>query len=268
MPHQAPETTSSIPSTTAPSRGADSSEFELAVPAAILLSAVLVAGSILYGSSDLGARLRDLRTSPPVTAVSPAPSPIAAPTTPSAAQLNETDANQKVDVALGAYPVLGKKDAKVTIVEFSDLECPFCEKFDTETFPQLKKEYIDTGKVRFAYRHYILPSHSNAPKAAEAVACANGQGKSWELIEAIFSDQKNITVADLKKKAAAAGLNATRFDRCLDSGEKKSEVDQDQSEGTKAGVTGTPTFFINGKRLVGAQPFSQFQAAIERELAN
>ncbi len=241
----------------------ESFEVDLTLPVTVIIAALIVGGSILYGARDLGARLADIQRPPAVAQASSAP---AAPSAP-AAQQNAPDPNRKVDVALGNNPVLGKKDAKVTIVEFSDLQCPFCERFDTETFPQLKKAYIDTGKVRFAYRHFPLPIHPQAPKAAEAAACANSQGKFWEVVAEIFRDQSNIQVADLKQKAARIGLSASQFDRCLDSGEKKSEVDRDQSDGSTAGVTGTPTFFINGRPLVGAQPFSQFQAVIERELA-
>ncbi|KAA0255637.1 DsbA family protein [Acidobacteria bacterium ACD] len=260
MPQQTSEARLAVD--TAPSRKGDSASIDITVPVAVVVGALIVAGSVLWGSGTIGARLSVEPKGSNTAVVSSAPPVPSAP----AAQQNAPDPNQRVDVSTGIYPILGKKDAKVTIVEFSDLECPFCEKFDTETFPQLKKEYIDTGKVRFAYRHYLLPFHSNAPKAAEAVACARDQGKSWELIDAIFNDQKNITVADLKKKAASLSIKSSQFERCLDSGEKKAEVDKDQSDGTTAGVSGTPTFFVNGKRLVGAQPFSQFKAVIEAEL--
>ncbi len=138
---------------------------------------------------------------------------------------------------------------------------------DDDAFVQLKKEYIDTGKASFSYRQFPLPIHPQAPKAAEAVACANDQGKFWPLVESIFNDQANIQVADLKSKAKALGLNSGTFNSCLDSGEKKAEVDKDQADGTTAGVNGTPTFYINGKVLVGAQPFSAFKAIIDLELA-
>lgn len=263
MSHYPPEETDS--GSRAPARSTtESYVVDLTLPVSIVIGALIVAGSILYGTRDIGARLSDVQKGPAVAAVS---APLPVPSAPTAQQ-NAPDPNRKVDVAVGSYPVLGKKDAKVTIVEFSDLQCPFCERFDKDTFPQLKSAYIDTGKVRFAYRHFPLPIHPQAPKAAEAVACANSQGKAWELINAIFSDQGNIQVADLKKKASSLGLRSSAFDRCLDSGEKKAEVDRDQADGSTAGVTGTPTFFINGRPLVGAQPFSQFQAAIDRELAS
>lgn len=262
MPHHSPEVGDRDSGVRPPAP--EPFEVDFTLPVTIIVGALIVGGSILYGARDLGARLTDLQKPSAVAQVSSAPVVPSAP----AAQANAPDPNRKIEVALGNNPVLGKKEAKVTIVEFSDLQCPFCERFDTETFPQLKKEYIDTGKVRFAYRHLPLPIHPQAPKAAEAAACANSQGKFWEFIGAVFNDQANIQVADLKQKASRIGLSSSQFDRCLDSGEMKAEVDRDQADGAAAGVSGTPTFFINGRPLVGAQPFSQFQAAIDRELAS
>ena len=167
---------------------------------------------------------------------------------------------------MGPGTILGEEDAPVTIVEFSDLECPFCKRFHDETFPQIKKEYIDTGKAKIVFRHFPLGMHPNAPKAAEAVSCARDQGKEWAMIDAIFVNQQTLDVPALKEKATQLGMNASSFASCLDSGKKKGEVDTDTSEGSAAGVSGTPTFFVNGQRLVGAQPFAQFKTVIDKEL--
>lgn len=240
-------------------------EIDLTLPLAIVIGALIVAGSVIYAGRTVGSSVSE---SQKTSAVAAAPAAPAAPTAPAAAQPAAPDPNKRVNVAVGIYPPLGKKDAKVTIVEFSDLQCPFCKRFHDDAFPQLKREYIDTGKVSFSYRQFPLPIHPQAPKAAEAVACANDQGKFWPLVESIFNDQANIQVADLKSKAKALGLNTSTFDACLDSGEKKAEVDKDTADGTSAGVSGTPTFYINGKVLVGAQPFAQFKTVIDQELAS
>ncbi len=178
-----------------------------------------------------------------------------------------------VDVEEGHLPVLGKKDAKVTIVEFGDLQCPFCRSYFNTSFQQIKKEYIDTGKVKYYFRHYPLPFHAMAKPAAMAVECANEQGKFWELHDLIYVEQEkqgqgtiDFTNDDLKTWAANAGLNTGQFNQCLDSGKYASVVDEDMQAGNTAGVSGTPTFFINGEMIVGAQPFDSFKALIDKNL--
>ena len=246
----------------APTPDPQAREIDLTLPLAIVIGALIIAGSVVYAGRTVSSSFGDLQTSPTVAAAPAAPAAAPSPAQPAA-----PDPNKRVNVAVGVYPPLGKKDAKVTIVEFSDLQCPYCKRFHEDAFPQLKKEYLDTGKASFSYRQFPLPIHPQAPKAAEAVACANDQGKFWPLIESIFADQAKIQVADLKAKAKALGLNSGTFNSCLDSGEKKPEVDKDAADGTTAGVSGTPTFFINGKMLVGAQPFAAFKAVIDQELA-
>jgi protein-disulfide isomerase len=122
------------------------------------------------------------------------------------------------------------------------------------------------GKVRLVFRHFPLSFHANAPKAAEASACADEQGKFWEMHKQLFANQKAITVPELKQHAGAIGLDQAKFDACLDGGSKKAIVDADTKAGSEAGVSGTPAFFINGKLLSGAQPFSEFEKVIEAEL--
>lgn len=178
---------------------------------------------------------------------------------------------QKVDVEVGRLETLGNKDAKVTIIEFSDFQCPFCRSFWRDTFPQIKKEYIDTGKVRFAYRHLPLSFHAAAVPSALASECANEQGKFWEMHDKIFGEQDKqgtgtieYTSDDLKKWAKEIGLN---IDSCLDSKKYANNVTDDEKEAGRIGATGTPTFVVNGQVTVGAQPFASFKTLIDAELA-
>jgi protein-disulfide isomerase len=179
-----------------------------------------------------------------------------------------------VDVSAGDDTVLGKSNAKVTIIEFSDYQCSYCERFYSQTFSQIKTNYIDTGKVKFVYRDFPLSSiHPMAQKAAEASECADEQGKFWEYQDTLFSKQDEWTTADttadltkLKDYAKGLSLDSSKFDTCLDSGKYQKEVEKDEQDGIAAGVQGTPAFFINGQLLSGAQPYSAFQTAIEQAL--
>ena len=188
-----------------------------------------------------------------------------------------------VDVSADDDPVLGEKDAPVEIIEFSDFQCPFCRKFWTDTFSQLKTQYIDTGKAKLVYRDFPLDSiHPMAQKSAEAAQCADEQGKFWEYHDKMYGEQNILdggsiegpvqstvtyTANDLKKWAKDLGLDSSKFDSCLDDGKYEDEVKNDFQDGAQAGVQGTPSFFINGNQLSGAQPFSAFKAAIDAELA-
>ncbi len=179
---------------------------------------------------------------------------------------------------------LGDKNAPVEIIEFSDYQCPFCRKFWTETLPQIKSEYIDTGKVKFVYRDFPLDSiHPGATPAAEAAECVRDQGGDeayFEMHDKIFSEQNILDGGDpisgpvrgtaqfgtteLKKWAQDIGYD---IGSCLDSGKFRSEVQNDLSDAQSAGGRGTPYFVINGKPLSGAQPFSAFKQVIDAELA-
>ena len=161
---------------------------------------------------------------------------------------------------------LGSADAPVTIVEFSDFQCPYCAKFYFETFGQLHEKYIKSGKVKFAYRHFPLSFHENAQKAAEASECAREQNKFWEYADKLFANQKSLGTESLKKYAAELGLDAKKFNECLDSGKAAPLVQADLSDGLEMGVSGTPAFLINEKLISGAQPFSAFETVIEQEL--
>lgn len=165
-------------------------------------------------------------------------------------------------------PLLGNPDAPVTMVEFSDFECPFCGRFWRTTLPEIKERYIKTGKVKFIYRDFPITSiHSNAQKAAEAAECADEQGQFWAYHDLIFQHQDALGVANYKRWAAEIGLDTARFNSCLDAGKYTDEVAKDFRDGQAAGVTGTPTFFINGRSVVGALPFEQLASVIDAALA-
>ncbi len=160
-------------------------------------------------------------------------------------------------------PSKGPDTAKVTIVEFSDFQCPFCSKASS-TVDQVMEQYA--GKVKLVFRHFPLEFHEKAPKAAEASLCADEQKKFWEFHDMMFKNQDKLSVEDLKANATTLGLDATKFNECLDSGKMKKVVDEDTAAGKKVGVSGTPAFFINGTMLSGAQPLEAFKEAIDAEL--
>ena len=162
-------------------------------------------------------------------------------------------------------PARGPENAKVTIVEFSDFQCPFCSKAH-DTVEEVMQSYA--GKVRLVFRHFPLEFHKNAPKAAEAAMCANEQGHFWDYHDSLFKNQAKLEVADLKAHAKALGLDAAKFDGCLDTGKFTTAVKEDQAAGAKLGVSGTPAFFINGVMLSGAQPLEEFKKVIDGEIGS
>jgi len=186
------------------------------------------------------------------------------------------------DIGVDDDAVMGNADAPVEIIEFSDYQCPFCRKFWVDAYPLIKEQYIDTGKVKLAYRDFPLDSiHPMALPSAMAAECVREKGGDeayFEMHDKIFGEQSildggkidspvtttvSYTNQDLVKWAGQLGYDISS---CLESGKYENEVFADQADGGKAGVQGTPAFFINGKLLSGAQPFSAFQAAIESEL--
>jgi protein-disulfide isomerase len=160
-------------------------------------------------------------------------------------------------------PSRGAEKAKVTIVEFSDFQCPYCSRIGS-TLAQVLKEY--DGKVRVVYRQFPLGFHPLARKAAEASLCANDQGKFWELHDRMFANQSKLSVSDLKAAAKDLGLDASKFEVCLDGGTKGAAVEADLRAGQEVGVQGTPSLFVNGVFINGAVPLEQLKATIDREL--
>jgi protein-disulfide isomerase len=163
-------------------------------------------------------------------------------------------------------PSRGPNVAPVTLVEFSDFECPFCGKGRT-IVEDVMKAY--PGKIRLVFRQFPLENlHPHAEKAAEASLCANEQGKFWQFHDKLFDNREKLAIEDLKGYAKALGLNTSKFDQCLDSGQFTARVKADQEAGSKVGVSGTPAFFINGVNLSGAVPVEEFKQIIDLELAS
>jgi protein-disulfide isomerase len=168
---------------------------------------------------------------------------------------------QTVAAANGAAK--GPATAPIEIIEFSDFQCPFCLR-SNPTVTQVLKTYGD--RVHFVYRHFPLGNHPNARPAAEASQCAAEQGKFWEYHDALFANPSRLGDADLKQHAVGLGLDAKRFNACVDTHKYKAQVDADMAAGEAAGVNGTPAFFVNGRMLNGAQPFDAFKRVIDEEL--
>ncbi len=173
-------------------------------------------------------------------------------------------------------PVRGNPDAKFTIVEFSDFQCPFCAKFHSETLPLLMENYINNGKVNLVFRDFPIESiHPNAVPASHAAECTDDQGKFWEMHDIIFENQRNwqnvevLESVDLfKKYAIEIGVDEDEFDSCMSSAKHIDEIKKDLLDGQAYGVTGTPGFFVGNEevgftKIIGAQPFSSFQRVIE-----
>lgn len=185
---------------------------------------------------------------------------------------------QNAVLDLGKRPSQGESTAKLTLVEFLDYQCPYCGRFSRETMPQIDKEYIQTGKVRYVVMNLPMEAtHKSAFKAAEAAACAGEQGKFWEMHDRLFANQQ--TIDQWKSHAEAVGLDISKFEACLDGGRQAAQVRSDIAEAQKAGIAGTPSFFLaytdaksstikTVTRLVGSQPYAAFKAAIDKQLVD
>jgi protein-disulfide isomerase len=192
----------------------------------------------------------------------------ARPTPPSA---------QNVKVSIDDDPIKGDTKAPVTIVEFSDFQCPFCKRFYDQVLPSLDKEYISTGKVRLVFRDYPLEFHKNALPAAIAANCAQEQGKYWEVHNFLFEHPDKLDTASMLSSAEELNLNREKFEKCVNDKTKESEINKDFQDGQLYGVRGTPSFFIGktednnneitGVYIRGAQPFQVFKTEIDKLLA-
>ncbi len=225
----------------------DEQNFKLGAPGAIVLGAVIVAAAIIYTNYD---------------SIKPEDQDALLPD------------NRAVEATIDDDAVWGDENAPVTIIEFSDYQCPFCRVFWEESLPTIEKDYIDTGKVKFVYRDFPLSSHAMALPYAEAAECSGDQGKYWDMHDKIFEEQAElgrgtitqITLEDLADWSAELDLDLEAFDECMASGKHRDEVLKDLDDGSMAGVQGTPSFFINGKIIRGALPLEAFIEAIESEL--
>lgn len=167
-----------------------------------------------------------------------------------------------VDVA--SAPIRGDKNAKITIVAFSDFQCPFCNRVNP-TLTKLLETY--PGKVRVAFKHLPLRIHPDAPAAHAAAEAANRQGKFWEMYDKIFANQRDLKPETFKRYATEIGLDVAKFEKDVEDAAVKARIDADMKEADKLGVAGTPAFFINGKYLSGAQPYETFQKMVDEQLA-
>lgn len=216
------------------------------IPSSIVLAGILVAGAIVYSNGIKNA------------------------VNSGAAQVQEAkkaNANLEILEIKDTDHILGNPNAKVSVIEYSDFQCPFCGRMFSETLPKLKENFVKTGKVKFIYRHFPLSSiHQYAQKAAEASECASEQGKFWEYHDMIFERQNSLSADNLKAWAKGLGLDSNRFDSCLDSDKYAAIIEADLNEGSALGVNGTPATFVNGKLISGALPYEEFEKVILEEL--
>ena len=168
-----------------------------------------------------------------------------------------------IEVGTGGRPVLGPANAPVTIIEFSDYECPYCKRAEP-TVREVLKAYKD--KVRFVYRDYPLPFHEQARPASVAARCADAQGKFWDYHNKLMASEQ-LGADKYKSLADEVGLDRAKFDECLTSDKFTAAIEKDVEEGAKAGVNGTPSFFINGRMIDGARPFESFKEIIDEEIS-
>jgi protein-disulfide isomerase len=183
------------------------------------------------------------------------------------------DEKVNIEFPLSGY-AMGKADAPLVFVEYTDFECPFCQRYHLDSFEQVKKEWVDTGKVRYYSRDFPLEFHPNARRAALAARCAGDQGKFWELRNTMIRNADQLSADRISVYAKDVGLDVSKFEACLGSDFYKAAIDKDIAEGNNAGVTGTPSFVVGrvdkgrltGLRLVGAMPYPQIEAKIREVL--
>ncbi len=235
----------------------------------ILIGVVIVGGIGYWGRSS---------RRPTAEKVRPTPSPIqrAKESPPAVRAVAETPASEIV-LKIADAPSRGAKDARLVLVEFSDYQCPFCARHVRETMPEIEREYVRTGKVRYVFRDFPLEAiHPQAFRAAEAARCAGEQGKFWEMHDRLFSHQQALGPEALLVHAEAVGLDVKRFQRCLERGTFVERIRRDLAEGQQAGVRGTPTFFLGfaepggkvrvARVLRGAHSYRVFRQTIEELL--
>jgi len=205
-----------------------------------------------------------------VTAPTPTNTPTKAAVAPTATRagtpLPTVQSGPRVD------HVKGPATAKVTVTEYSDFQCPFCGMFAVQSFPQVEEKYIKTGKIRWVFRPVALSYHLQAPKATESAECAGEQGKYWEMHDLLFARQsqwseKGGAVELFKGYAKALALNEAAFAACLDSGKYGGIAAANMTDARAAGVSSTPTYFVNGTAIKVALPYEEFAKVLDQELA-
>ncbi|MDO8600835.1 MAG: DsbA family protein [bacterium] len=218
------------------------------IPGAIIAAGALIAFSVMYSNGGMQKAGAPKETAGVGGAVS-----------------------EKVALYDDTDPFLGNPDAPVTIVEFSDFQCPFCGRFFETVEPQIIEKYVKTGKVKFVYRDFAFLGDESV-WAAEAAKCAHEQGKFWQYHDYLFNHQQGenggaFSKANLKLFAQSVGLDTGAFNSCFDSGKYLAEVQKDTADGRALGVSGTPTNFVNTQAVTGALPLEEFERVIEEELA-
>lgn len=241
--------------------GFSSQERLIAVLTIALVGASFFLG-YFYGQLTI---LRD--GSQPSRALADDSAPQAAAPAPEAGPLSDSDWQ---DLLVSPAAAKGPEDAAVTIVEFTDYQCPFCSRHFQQTDSLIQENYVETGKVRYIARDLPLSFHANAHAASQAARCAGDQNKYWEMHDMLFNEQQAWSTGDPTEQfsnfAQDIGLDVATFDNCLSSEKYKDAVDADLALASRVGASGTPTFFINGIPLVGAQPYAAFEAAIDAAL--
>lgn len=234
------------------------------IVAAVLLSAAVLGSSYFVataidraaeGVRRVALEFEDLAESGGAVAGRPGGAPSREPAGP--------EPEKRYDVDLGAAPVKGDADALITIVEWSDFQCPFCRRVGP-TLEQIQKEYGD--QIRIAFKHMPLPMHARAPQAHAAAEAAHRQGRFWEMHDRIFGDPSKLDTEQFVAYAKEMGLDVERFERDMESAEVESRIQADVAQAGRLGVTGTPSFFINGRFMAGAQPYESFKRIIDEEL--
>jgi protein-disulfide isomerase len=250
-------------------KGAEESVQMKYILAAIAIAVFVIIGANLYIMSGINEKINSIQTDLNIIRASLTTDQGSNNSLGSAGSQNTnqgqtgTETNN-VNIDLTGKTARGNENAKVVIVEFSDFQCPFCGRVQ-QTIEQILKDY--NGSVKLYYKHFPLTQiHPYAQKAAEAAELAADQGKFWEYHDKLFQNQNNLDTESLKRYAAELGLDTNKFNKGLESGEKAAIVNKDLQEGLSLGVQGTPTFFINGRILVGAQPYSAFKQIIDEEL--
>jgi len=241
----------------------DRSNSFLTTPMAILLGSIVIAVALLMNGGVIKVG-RPMNNAPAAAGSSASAQPA------QAAQPQVPLPGAKVNVDIGHLPVKGTS-SKVTIIEFADFQCPFCERFFKDTESQIIKDYVETGKAKFVFRQYAFLGKEST-WAAEASECANDQGKFWEYHDYLYSHQgQENSGAFAKDKlegfAQSLGLNMDQFKPCLESDKYASKVSDDMAAGQKVGVNGTPATFVNGQLVSGAQPYANFKTLIDAEIA-
>ena len=182
------------------------------------------------------------------------------------------------DVSLNGVPRKGASAAKIVLIEFSDFECPFCGRHARGPYAQLQQQYVTTGKIQYAFRHFPLDQlHPAARQAAEAAACANAQGKFWEFHDTLFANQRALQLPNLLEYAKSVQIDGNKFEACVTGHQMAGLVSGDVAEGQRLGFNGTPGFLIGEiqpnqtvrvtRRIVGAYPFEVFQQALDEQLS-